>query len=57
MKGFVFLHLDTPDQINKLVGELYCNYFHDYYKLTVAIARYFNVFGLAHASPLRTGRR
>jgi len=42
---FVSLHLDTPYQINKLVGELYCNYFHDYYKLPVAIARYFNVYG------------
>jgi nucleoside-diphosphate-sugar epimerase len=37
--------LDTPYQINKLVGELYCNYFNDYYKLPVAIARYFNVYG------------
>lgn len=41
----VSLHLDTPYQINKLVGELYCNYFHDYYQLPVAIARYFNVYG------------
>jgi UDP-glucose 4-epimerase len=39
------LHLDTPYQMNKLVGELYCNYFHDYYGLPVAIARYFNVYG------------
>jgi nucleoside-diphosphate-sugar epimerase len=31
--------------MNKLVGELYCNYFYDYYKLPVAIARYFNVYG------------
>jgi nucleoside-diphosphate-sugar epimerase len=37
--------LDTPYQINKLVGELYCNYFYNYYKLPVAIARYFNVYG------------
>jgi len=42
---FVSIHLDTPYQINKLVGELYCNYFGDYHKLPVAIARYFNVFG------------
>lgn len=39
------LHLDTPYQIHKLLGELYCNYFHDYYKLPVTIARYFNVYG------------
>jgi nucleoside-diphosphate-sugar epimerase len=44
-EDFVSLHLDTPYQINKLVGELYCNYFHYYYKLPVAIARYFNVYG------------
>ena len=41
----VSLHLDTPYQINKLVGELYCNYFHDYYGLPVAITRAFNVYG------------
>jgi len=44
-EDFVSLHLDTPYQINKLVGELYCNYFHDYHKLPVATARYFNVYG------------
>jgi UDP-glucose 4-epimerase len=44
-EDFVSLHLDTPYQINKLVGELYCNYFNDYYRLPVAIARYFNVYG------------
>lgn len=44
-EGYVSLHLDTPYQINKLVGELYCNYFNDYYGLPVAIARYFNVYG------------
>jgi nucleoside-diphosphate-sugar epimerase len=44
-ENFVSLHLDTPYQINKLVGELYCNYFYDYYRLPVTIARYFNVYG------------
>jgi nucleoside-diphosphate-sugar epimerase len=44
-EDFVSLHLDTPYQMNKLVGELYCNFFNDYYKLPVAIARYFNVYG------------
>lgn len=44
-EDFVSLHLDTPYQMNKLVGELYCNYFHSYYRLPVAIARYFNVYG------------
>jgi UDP-glucose 4-epimerase len=44
-EDYVSLHLDTPYQINKLLGELYCNYFYNYYKLPVAIARYFNVYG------------
>jgi len=44
-EDFVSLHLDTPYQITKLLGELYCNFFHNYYKLPVAIARYFNVYG------------
>ena len=42
---FISLHLDTPYQIHKLLGELYCNYFHNYYRLPVTIARYFNVYG------------
>lgn len=44
-EDFVSLHLDTPYQITKLLGELYCNFFKDYYGLPVAIARYFNVYG------------
>jgi nucleoside-diphosphate-sugar epimerase len=44
-EDFVSLHLDTPYQITKLLGELYCNFFHNYYGLPVAVARYFNVYG------------
>ena len=44
-EDFVSLHLDTPYQITKLLGELYCNFFYNYYNLPVAIARYFNVYG------------
>jgi len=44
-EDFVSLHLDTPYQITKLLGELYCNFFYNYYKLPVVSARYFNVFG------------
>jgi len=44
-EDFVSLHLDTPYQITKLLGELYCNFLHNYYGLPVAIARYFNVYG------------
>jgi nucleoside-diphosphate-sugar epimerase len=44
-EDFVSIHLDTPYQITKLLGELYCNFFHNYYKLPVVIGRFFNVFG------------
>ncbi len=44
-EDFVSLHLDTPYQITKLLGELYCNFFYNYYGLPVAIVRYFNVYG------------
>ena len=44
-EDFVSLHLDTPYQITKLLGELYCNFLYNYYGLPVAIARYFNVYG------------
>ncbi len=42
---FVSLHLDTPYQITKLLGELYCNYYYNYYGLQVALPRFFNVYG------------
>lgn len=45
VEDYVSLHLDTPYQIHKLLGELYCNYLFNYRKLPVAIARYFNVYG------------
>jgi len=44
-EDFVSLHLDTPYQIHKLLGELYCNYFYNYYGLQASVARYFNVYG------------
>jgi len=44
-EDFVSLYLDTPYQITKLVGELYCNLFHSQYDLPVVIGRFFNVYG------------
>jgi len=44
-EDFVSLHLDTPYQIHKLLGELHCNFFSAYYGLPVVIMRYFNVYG------------
>lgn len=44
-EDFISIHLDTPYQITKLLGELYCNYFHNLYGLPVVICRFFNVYG------------
>lgn len=44
-EDFVSLHLDTPYQITKLLGELYCNFFFNYHGLQTVMARYFNVIG------------
>jgi nucleoside-diphosphate-sugar epimerase len=44
-EDFVSLHLDTPYQITKLLGELYCNFFHDAYGMPTVNARFFNVYG------------
>lgn len=44
-EDFVSINLDTPYQITKLLSELYCNFFHNYYDLPVVRVRYFNVYG------------
>ncbi len=44
-EDFISLHLDSPYQIHKLLGELYCNFFHNHYGLPVVISRFFNVYG------------
>jgi UDP-glucose 4-epimerase len=42
---FMSLHLSTPYQITKMLGELYCNFFHDHYGLAVVKPRFFNSYG------------
>lgn len=44
-ESFLSLHLDTPYQITKLLGELYSNFFHEYHDLPIVNARFFNVYG------------
>ena len=39
------LHLSTPYQITKSLGELYCNFFHDHHGLAVVKPRFFNSYG------------
>lgn len=41
----VSIHLHTPYQVTKLLGELYTNYFHNMYDLPVVNARFFNSYG------------
>lgn len=41
----VSLHLDSPYQISKIVGEMYANYYHAHHGLPTVIARFQNVYG------------
>jgi nucleoside-diphosphate-sugar epimerase len=41
----VSIHLHTPYQVTKLLGELYTNYFYNLYNLPIANARFFNSYG------------
>ena len=42
---FMSMHLSTPYQITKMLGELYCNYFNHQYNLPVVKTRFFNSYG------------
>jgi len=41
----ISIHLHTPYQITKLLGELYTNYFNNLYTMPIVNARFFNSFG------------
>jgi len=42
---FITMHLSSPYQITKMLGELYCNFFYHHYGLPVVKARFFNSYG------------
>jgi nucleoside-diphosphate-sugar epimerase len=42
---FMSMHLTTPYQINKMTGEMYCNFFHHNCALPVVKPRFFNSYG------------
>jgi UDP-glucose 4-epimerase len=42
---FMSMHLSTPYQITKMLGELYCNFFRNHYALKVVKPRFFNSYG------------
>lgn len=44
-EGFTSMHLSTPYQITKMLGELYGNFFFHHYDLEVVKARFFNSYG------------
>jgi UDP-glucose 4-epimerase len=44
-EDFVSMHLTTPYQITKMLGELYANFFHHHYGLPVVKTRFFNSYG------------
>ncbi len=44
-EDFVSLDLDTPYQITKMLGELYCNFFRNFYHQCIVRTRFFNSYG------------
>jgi nucleoside-diphosphate-sugar epimerase len=48
-EDFISMHLTTPYQINKMTGEMYCNYYHHMYELKTVNCRFFNSYGPGEA--------
>lgn len=44
-EDFMSMHLTTPYQITKMLGELYANFFHHHHNLQVVKTRFFNSYG------------
>lgn len=44
-EDFISMHLTTPYQINKMTGEMYCNFYHHHYGLPIINCRFFNSYG------------
>jgi len=44
-EDFMSMHLTTPYQITKMLGELYANFFHHHHRLPVVKTRFFNSYG------------
>lgn len=42
---FMSMHLSSPYQITKMLGELYCNFFNNHYGVKVVKPRFFNSYG------------
>ncbi len=44
-EDFMSIHLSSPYQVTKMLGELYCNFFQNHYSLPTVRARFFNSYG------------
>jgi UDP-glucose 4-epimerase len=44
-EDFISMHLTTPYQINKMTGEMYCNFYHHPYDFPAVNCRFFNSYG------------
>ncbi len=44
-EDFLSVHLSSPYQITKMLGELYCNFFTHHYQMEIVRARFFNSYG------------
>ena len=44
-EDFISMHLSTPYQINKMTGEMYCNFYNHHYGLKTVNCRFFNSYG------------
>jgi len=44
-EDFISMHLTTPYQINKMTGEMYCNFYYHQYGLNIVNCRFFNSYG------------
>lgn len=42
---FMSMNLSSPYQVTKMLGELYCNFFKNYYGIEVVKTRFFNSYG------------
>ena len=44
-EDFISMHLTTPYQVNKMAGEMYCNFYYHHYELPIVNCRFFNSYG------------
>ena len=44
-EDYISMNLTTPYQVTKMLGELYCNFFHNHYGSKVVKTRFFNNYG------------